>query len=479
MKARRIEGGDDGQMRFIFDDEDQDEWDCDARGLERERVLTDDGLVYVDTVVEAAGFEYGNVHKCWGMVSLNGCGDVPGFAVDFVVLIDMSASMIVDNKLNVVKECLLYLLGKLSSKHRITIICFNHTVTELCSLLYCTEETRDYIKDLFDSIEPSGSTNISEALFMASEILASRVEERVSSLMLITDGISNRGLTREETIRTLQDLSLPDGCICNTFGFGEDHDSKLLHAIALKTQGMYYYVQSPEFISSVLENCVNEILETVVKHVSVKLFAQDGSRIIAFHVPLVIAEKEKAKQYHIKVGSLSCHQTKSVLFRLSLRKQRHVMSQPLVKFLINYEDIFGNVTELERWITVERTELPSTSTIPKQLEENILRCASASAISEAIELCNQMRFSEAREKLEVLLSTFKNTKSILSYTHIVNSIFACIEAMRDITTFQTGIHAAHAYSCIFYMEKHENSDHSIYLNHIEDGYLNEDLKKKH
>jgi len=56
--------------------------------------------------------------------------------------------------------------------------------------------------------------------------------QRISTLMLITDGLSNAGLSSDETLDSLDQLTLPAGCVFNTFGIGEDHDSKLLHSIS-------------------------------------------------------------------------------------------------------------------------------------------------------------------------------------------------------------------------------------------------------
>jgi len=56
-------------------------------------------------------------------------------------------------------------------------------------------------------------------------------------------------------------------------------------------------------------------------------------------------------------------------------------------------------------------------------------------------------------------------------TNIVRNIVQCIQAVKDIKTFEKGIHEAHAFSSIYFMEKTDKSELSLYLNHIEDGYL--------
>lgn len=132
-----------------------------------------------------------------------------------------------------------YLLEKLDENQTFSLIAFNHDVVTLAELLPCSEQNKASVLELVHGLEASGSTNISEALFVGTRILAKRGEEgqrRVSSLMLFTDGLSNRGLSTHATLQSLDKIQLPTGCVFNTFGFGSDHDSKLLHAIAHKAQ---------------------------------------------------------------------------------------------------------------------------------------------------------------------------------------------------------------------------------------------------
>ena len=87
------------------------------------------------------------------------------------------------------------------------------------------------LKELLEGIDGSGSTNITDAIFEAAKILNQREDQsRISSILLITDGLSNRGLGGDESLSSLSQISLPEGCTCNTFGVGDEHDSKTLHS---------------------------------------------------------------------------------------------------------------------------------------------------------------------------------------------------------------------------------------------------------
>jgi len=186
-------------------------------------------------------------------------------------------------------------------------VVFNHEVRIISELVYCTEENKTMIIEKLVGIEASGSTNISDALMVGLGLLNVRDSDTInwiSSVILITDGLSNAGISSEETLNRLGMMNIPSGCIFNTFGFGEDHDSKLLHSIALKTQGVYYYVPSKDYCKKIFGGCIHAILTSRARFVKIKLEAHDGSRIITLATPFQITQNKVAKEYEVDLGVL-------------------------------------------------------------------------------------------------------------------------------------------------------------------------------
>jgi len=165
-------------------------------------------------------------------------------------------------------------------------------------------------------------------------------KHRISTLMLITDGLSNAGLSSEETMSTLENLTLPNGCVFNTFGFGEDHDSKLLHSISLKAQGVYHYISSSEQIHKIFGGCIQSVLTSRARLVKISLQGQDGCRLISIATPFQIYEKVRAKDYDVNVGLMYSGEFKTILFRLSLRKMdKPIQLHALLKVNVQYYEV--------------------------------------------------------------------------------------------------------------------------------------------
>ncbi len=289
--------------------------------------------------LENNALSYDSVHKTWGMVTLQTNPLIEHAPVslpaDFVICIDVSATLRVDSKLPFVQATIQYLLSKLDENQTISLLAFNHEVKVLVELCRCTPTNKEQILSLVHKLQVTGSSNLGAALFGGTSILNKRQggdRSRISTLMLFTDDLSNRGTSSAETLRNLDKIQLPPGCVFNTFGFGSDHDSKLLHAIALKAQvffflihlltylqGGYYYLETKEDIPSTFGECVAGLLSTRAHQIEVRLCAQDGARIVTLATPFKISENQVAKDYGIKLELLYSGEAKSILFRLSLR----------------------------------------------------------------------------------------------------------------------------------------------------------------
>jgi uncharacterized protein YegL len=199
----------------------------------------------LDCVLERQTFTFNCVHNFWALVTLRSDSNfIPSttigpLCIDFVVIIDISASMNLDSKLSFVKASIQYMLSKLNEHHRFSLVVFNHNVQTLCEHLPMNPENKNLVQQLLNSLEASGSTNMAEALIQGLQILQRRSlaeASRPSVIMVFTDGLSNRCASGKTILDALQEVTLPQGCTINTFGYGEDHDSNLLHTIAMRAQ---------------------------------------------------------------------------------------------------------------------------------------------------------------------------------------------------------------------------------------------------
>jgi len=210
-------------------------------------------------------------------------------------------------------------------------------------------------------------------------------------------------------------------------------------------------------VHKIFGGCISAVLSCRVRKVKVSLTAHDGARIITLSTPFRITENKVAKDYDIDVGLMYSGEYKSLLFRLSLRKMEKMIKQhDLLNIEVQFLDILSNQTiQITKQLSVERLNVNSTESIPPHLDQNLNRYNGARSIIEAIELGNSLKFTEAQEKLKECINNIRSspTGSDPYCEHLIEDLEDCITGMTDSNSFQNGIHSAHAYASMYYMER--------------------------
>ncbi|GMP50287.1 hypothetical protein CsSME_00016967 [Camellia sinensis var. sinensis] len=165
------------------------------------------------------------------MPELTGAG--PGSdrsGVDLVTVLDVSGIM-EGEKLEKMKIAILFMIKKLSPIDRLSIVTFNRVSDRLCPLRQTTENSQGEIENLVNALVAYGGTNISAGLQTGLKVLNERrlTSGHVVGIMLMFDGQQNIGGDNAR-------VSVGNVPVY-TFGFGTDHDPRVLNAIANHNMG--------------------------------------------------------------------------------------------------------------------------------------------------------------------------------------------------------------------------------------------------
>ena len=190
-------------------------------------------------------------------------------SADLICVIDMSGSM-EGEKIKLVKESLKILVDMMEEKDRIALVLFDQKAKLYFNLEYLTKENKDKLKAQIEKIEASGGTNIASGLQIAVEILKQQKnnpkdnEDRSSTVLLLSDGCDNYldDIQLGEKLKSLTkgaNLSFT----LNTFGYGYDHDPKIMNKLANLRDGSFFLVEDynkvGEYFVSVLGGCISMI----------------------------------------------------------------------------------------------------------------------------------------------------------------------------------------------------------------------------
>ena len=190
-------------------------------------------------------------------------------SADLICVIDISGSM-EGEKIKLVKELLKISVDMMEEKDRIALVLFDQKAKLYFNLEYLTKENKDKLKAQIEKIEASGGTNIASGLQIAVEILKQQKnnpkdnEERSSTVLLLSDGCDNY-LNDTQLGEKLKSLTKGANLsfTLNTFGYGYDHDPKIMNKLANLRDGSFFLVEDynkvGEYFVSVLGGCISMI----------------------------------------------------------------------------------------------------------------------------------------------------------------------------------------------------------------------------
>ena len=191
--------------------------------------------------------------------------------MNLVFLIDVSGSMMDQNKLPLVQQAFAMLAENLDKNDRISIV--TYAGEDKVVLEGETGDNYTKITDALDSLEAGGSTageaGINRAYNIAEEYF---IEGGNNRIILATDGDLNVGVSSAEELTALVEKKREGGVYLSVHGFGTGNlKDDRLEALADNGNGNYSYIDSLSEAEKVLVAEMSGTLYTVAKDVKIQV----------------------------------------------------------------------------------------------------------------------------------------------------------------------------------------------------------------
>ncbi len=190
---------------------------------------------------------------------------------NLVFVIDVSGSMDIENRLELVKKSLTLMTERLTERDRLGIVIYGSNAVVKMRPTNC--DRRQYIKKTIESVRCGGSTNAAQGINlgfqMASEIF---VPGHINRVILCSDGVANVGVTGAEQILENIKAYTDQGITLTTVGFGMgNYNDILMEKLGNKGNGKYAYVNSIKEARRLFVEKLTGTLEDIAREVKTQV----------------------------------------------------------------------------------------------------------------------------------------------------------------------------------------------------------------
>ena len=379
--------------------------------------------------------------RCMASLRASECTPRDRSPVDLVLVIDKSGSM-KGEKMKLTKETAELVAKELGATDRLSIITYDSDVTCSMPLSKMDSSGKRLAREAIASIHPGSATNLSGGLMRGLEELNDVTDPaETTSVLLMTDGLANRGITDTSSLVScvesiLAARSAP--CTVFTFGYGADHDAEMLRSISDGGGGQYYHMEDGDAVVSSFADCLGGLLSVVAQNVKVQLQARGAAITKVLGQGYKTTADADTAIITVNLGDLYSEEFKDILFEVALPAGEGTVD---VTTSLSYLDVVEAklVTAVEAQVAIARAE--ETSTEPDiQVVEQGNRVDTVTTIKEANELARQGRYAEGSKMLEAAiqrLSLSAGAAGSALTAQLVVDLTECKAGMQDYHSFST------------------------------------------
>lgn len=318
--------------------------------------------------------------------------------LNLAIVIDRSGSMKGDRIANAIAAAV-GTIERLRDGDSVTVVSFDTEAQVVVPPTRASSSTRPSIEAAIQAIRLGGDTCISCGLDLGMTELsqANLGGDRVTRMLLLSDGATNHGIKDIGGLRAMAGRMRDRGCSISTIGVDVEFDEKVMAAIAVESNGRHYFVANPSGLPAIFAQEFDNLLSTVARDSELAIdlapgveleqvfdrsFRREGSRII------------------VPFGTFSAKQEKTVLMKLRVAGSQDGM-QPVATVKLSYRDLVerSNAScqgDLALMVT-------SDGSGPRELDPfvaaRVERSRTAQTLTEANVLFEQGRIGEAQAKL--------------------------------------------------------------------------------
>ena len=318
------------------------------------------------------------------------------------LVIDHSGSMSSAKKLDYAIQAGKVLVRGLEKNDQFSLVIYDDKVKVLYPLGKIKD--KEHIYNLLDSIQPGGYTFLSGGLEKGISQFANKSFGGVRRVVLLSDGLANRGITNPEQVAAIAYESRKKGVNVSSVGLGLDYDEDMMQLIAQRGGGQYYYVKDSEDLPSIFQRELALATDAYTCNLNTRVIF--SPRVSSNRVYGYNTGKEN-KETRVEMSELSSGEKRQMLMSVTFTPDSSGGKQHLGDLRMVYNDADGKeqVVEAPLAVTLAATEADAAKANAKaevsirKVQDEILIAQADEAQVAAMKALEQGKKDEAKKIL--------------------------------------------------------------------------------
>lgn len=241
--------------------------------------------------------------------------EVEPTSVALALVMDRSGSMKAAGKMEMVRVAGGDLVDRLGSGDELGLVAYNNRIEVVRPMADLAEP--EGVKSIIRQLTPRGATDLGGGLMAGIGLFGKdHGNGTAKRLLLLTDGLANRGETRPEVLAQWARNAFLDGRRVSTIGLGLDYNERLLTRIAHAGGGEFYYVTKRSELPALFRRELEEGRTVAVKGLTSVTTVWECARLLEMVGYPFTGGDEKARA--VKIGDLYAKEKRAILLRFEL-----------------------------------------------------------------------------------------------------------------------------------------------------------------
>jgi Ca-activated chloride channel family protein len=199
--------------------------------------------------------------------------------LNLALVIDRSGSMDAPDKWPYLRQSLRVFFSGLDPDDIVAVVGYDDQAEVVLSAQRVGDHR--WIERTIEHLSPRGSTNLHAGLMLGFQEVDKNFDiRRNNRVILLTDGIANRGITDPDQIAGEALDYNERGIYLSTIGLGLDFNDELLSQLARQGKGAYHFIDSAEEMDKVFRREVAGLVEKAAREVAVTVYPGEGMEMV-------------------------------------------------------------------------------------------------------------------------------------------------------------------------------------------------------